>query len=94
MAALLVVPAGQLEAHNKKGDKLEKLGREAEAKKEYDKALDLYEQALRFDPQDPGYQLNVRRMRFTASQTHVEAGMKFKNAGAARKSSGGISKGV
>src|SRR5271166_6377114 len=81
MAALLVVPVDQLEARNKKGDKLEKLGRQAEALKDYDKALELYEQALHLDPQDSGYQLNVRRLRFTASQTHVEAGMKFKNAG-------------
>ena len=80
-AVLLAVPAGQLEAHNKKGDKLVRLGRDAEALKDYDKALELYQEALKLDPQDAGYQLNVRRMRFTASQTHVEAGLKAKNAG-------------
>jgi general secretion pathway protein D len=80
-AVLLVVPADQLEARNKKGDKLVRLGQQAEAQKDYDKALDLYEQALKLDPQDAGYQLNVRRMRFTASQSHVEAGLKAKNAG-------------
>ena len=80
-AVLLVVPADQLEAHNKKSDKLVKLGQEAEAAKDYDKAFELYQEALKLDPQDPGYQLNVRRMRFTDSQAHVEAGMKLKNAG-------------
>ncbi len=79
MAAVLALPAGSLEARTKKGDKLVKLALEAEAKKDYDKALDYYEQALSQDPQDPGYQLGTRRMRFTAGQTHVEAGMRLKN---------------
>ncbi len=81
MAAVLALPAGSLEARTKKGDKLIKLAREAEAQKDYDKALDLYEQALSQDPQDPGYQLAARRMRFQAGQVHVEAGMRLRNNG-------------
>ncbi len=77
-SVLLLLPSVPLEARTKQGDKLVKLGREAEAVKDYDKALDDFEKALRLDPQDAGYQLNVRRMRFTASQTHVENGMKFR----------------
>ncbi len=79
MAAVLVLPAGSLEARTKKGDKLVKLARDAEAERNYDKALDYYEQALSQDPQDPGYQLGSRRMRFLAGQAHVEAGMRLKN---------------
>src|SRR5579872_5665979 len=81
MAALLALPAGSLEARTKKGDKLVKLARDAEAQRDYDKALDYYEQALSQDPQDPGYQLGARRMRFLAGQTHVEAGMRLRNSG-------------
>ncbi|HTS51275.1 MAG TPA: hypothetical protein VMH05_25180, partial [Bryobacteraceae bacterium] len=81
MAALLALPAGSLEARTKKGDKLVKLARDAEAQKDYDKALDYYEQALSQDTQDPGYQLGARRMRFLAGQTHVEAGMRLRNSG-------------
>jgi len=79
MAAVLSLPVGSLEARTKKGDKLVKLARDAEAERDYDKALDYYEQALSQDPQDPGYQLGSRRMRFLAGQAHVEAGMKLKN---------------
>src|SRR5579871_3161889 len=82
---LLVLPADLLEARNKKGDKLVAMGREAEAEKDYDRALEFFEQALRLDQQDPGYQLNVRRMKFTAGQAHVDAGVKLKNSGELEK---------
>lgn len=84
-AVLLLLPADTLQARTKKGDKLVKLAREAEAQKDFDKALDYYEQALSEDPQDPGYQLGARQMRFTAAQTHVEAGMRLKNSGELEK---------
>jgi len=80
VAVLLVLPADVLEARNKKADKLVALARAAEAQKDYDKALDYYQQAVKLDPQDPGYQLGVRRMRFQAGQAHVEAGMKLRNS--------------
>ena len=81
MAAILILPAGSLEARTKKGDKLVKLALNAEAVKDYDKALDYYQQALSQDPKDPGYQLGARRMRFLAGQTHVEAGIRLRNSG-------------
>lgn len=94
MAAVLVLPAGSLEARTKKGDKLVKLARDAEAERNYDKALDYYEQALSQDPQDPGYQLGSRRMRFLAGQAHVEAGMRLKNNAQPRAGAGRASKGL
>ena len=48
---------------------------------QYDKALDLFEQALSQDPQDPAYQLGARRLRFQASQEHVDAGVKLRKDG-------------
>ena len=80
-AVLLLLPVGGAEARTKKGDRFLKLAMAAEARKEYDAALDYYTQALSQDPQDPGYQLGARRIRFQASQVHVEAGMKARQAG-------------
>lgn len=70
-----------LEARTRKGDKLLKDGRLAEAKRDFDTALELYEQALVTDPQDTGYLLAVRRVRFQAGQAHVDAGMKLREQG-------------
>ncbi|MBI4890220.1 MAG: hypothetical protein HY821_06310 [Acidobacteria bacterium] len=84
LAAVLVlqpvlVPA--VWAGDKKGDKLVADGRKAEAQREYDKALDFYEKAMAINPMDAGYQLNVRRVRFAASQFHVDQGQKLRKEG-------------
>ena len=79
--AALAPVAGTLEARTRKGDKLLKEGQQAEARKEYDAALDLYEQALSTDPMDPAYQLAVNRVRFQAGQTHVTKGRRLREAG-------------
>ena len=42
--------------------------------RDYDKALEFYEQAVAEDPEDPKYLLAASRMRFVAGQTHVETG--------------------
>ena len=65
----------------KKGEKLVKDGRLAESKKDFDSALDLYEQALSTDPRDAAYMLLTQRARFYASQGHVEAGQKARTQG-------------
>src|SRR5579864_1692226 len=80
-AVLILLPVGGVEARTRKGDKLLKLAQAAEARKDYDAALDYYTQALSQDPQDAGYQLGARRIRFQASQLHVEAGVKLRQAG-------------
>src|SRR5579863_4695411 len=80
-AILLVLPADTLSARTRKADKIVQQARDAEAEKDYDKALDLYQQALSLDPQDAGYQLGARRLRFLAGQAHVESGMRLKNNG-------------
>ncbi len=78
--ALLLLPAGGLEAGNRKADKLFKLGEQAEARKDYDKALEYYEQALEIDPKETTYELAARRARFEAGEAHVEAGKKLLKA--------------
>src|SRR5260370_15080695 len=80
-AMLLVIPANTLEGRTRKGDKLLQQARAAEARKDYEGALDLYNQAIGQDPQDPAYMLGARRVRFQASQAHVEAGMRLRQAG-------------
>src|SRR5688572_28272972 len=73
------VPPAQ--ARTRKGDKLVKEGKLAEAKAQWDEALDLYERALGEDPTDASYQMSVRRVRFQAGQKHVENGLKLREQG-------------
>lgn len=75
--ALLFLPVDGLQAKTRKGDKFYKLGAKAEAKKEYDAALEYYEKALDTDPQETIYELAARRVRLEAGQQHVLAGKKL-----------------
>ena len=79
--ALLVAVLAPLQAATKKGDKLLAMGRAAEIRKQFDAALELFEQALSEDPGDSGYQLAMRRVRFQAGQAHVERGLKLRGDG-------------
>jgi general secretion pathway protein D len=79
--SLLVALLTPLEARTRKGDRLLAEGRAAEARKQWDVALDLFEQALSDDPADSGYQIAMRRVRFQAGQFHVERGLKLRGAG-------------
>jgi general secretion pathway protein D len=73
--------ASPVYAKTKKGEKLMKEGRAAEARKDYDAALALYEQALATDPRDPAYTLLTQRSRFFASQFHVDKGQAIRSKG-------------
>jgi general secretion pathway protein D len=81
VAAALLGPAPPLHAKTKKGSKLFAEGQQAESKKDWDKAVDLYEQALSEYPSDLLYQLAAEKARFQASQLHVEQGLKLRAAG-------------
>jgi general secretion pathway protein D len=78
LAVLTLLPVPGLEARNRKGDKVLKLGSDAEARQDFDQALEYYTQAVTQDPKDAGYQVAVRRVRFRAAEAHVEKGMKLK----------------
>jgi len=78
-ATLLVLP-NSVDAHTRKGDKYLKIAEQAEAHKDYDKAIEFYDKAVGEDPRDAGYQLGSRRAHFAASQVHVQAGLKLKKA--------------
>src|SRR2546427_1515910 len=79
--AVLLALLAPLQARTKKGDRLLAEGRAAEIRKQYDTALELFEQALSEDPGDSGYQLAMRRVRFQAGQAHVERGLKLRADG-------------
>ncbi len=79
---LLLCPQPELLAKkNKKGDKYLQLGREAEARKDFEQALDLFNQALSENPSDAAYILAMRRARFEAAEMHVQAGQKMRDNG-------------
>ena len=62
---LIVAMVGQglpLDAKNRKGDKLLNEGRKVEAGRDFEKALELYEQALKEDAGDVSYQIAARRL--------------------------------
>src|SRR5579863_7137922 len=73
--------AGPVAARTRKGDKFYSQGKEQEVRKEWDKALELYQKALAEDPADVRYQLSVHQMIFQASQGHVEKGRKLRKQG-------------
>jgi general secretion pathway protein D len=82
---LILVFAAVGDARTRKGDKFLAEGRKAEVRKEWDKALDLYEKALMEDPADVGYQLAAKRVRFQAAQAHVDAGQALRRSGEIEK---------
>ena len=78
LVGCLTVPAA---ARTRKGDKFLAQGKDREARKDWDGALDFYNKALNEDPADPGYQLEVHQARFQASQAHVSQGLKLRKDG-------------
>ena len=83
MAILLAVGPGSipLEARTRKGESLLKKGREAEVRKQWETALDFYEQAILEDPADAAYQLAAKRVRFQAAMARVDTGQKLRALG-------------
>jgi general secretion pathway protein D len=80
-ALVFVCLASTGDARTKKGDKFLKDGQQAEIRKQWEAALDLYEKALLEDPADAGYMLATRRVRFQAGMGRVDAGQKLRSQG-------------
>lgn len=82
LAALLVLgPVPQAAAKTRKGDKLFKEGEAAEAREQWDRAADLYTQAVDEDPREPAYLIAMRRVRAQAGMRHVEMGRSLRTEG-------------
>src|SRR5689334_21816082 len=79
--AMAVATVPPVEARTRKGDKLAAQGRTREMRKDWDAAVELYEQALSEDPGDAGYQLYVNRARFQAGQAHMDQGVALRSQG-------------
>ncbi len=79
--ALVLLSTALLTAKTKKGDQLLKEGAAAQAKGDWDKALDLYRQAVDLVPNDEAYNIAMRRAAFEAGQKHVETGQKLRIEG-------------
>lgn len=81
LAVAWLVLAPPAAAGNRRAEKFLQQGRQAEARGDYDAALELYERALALDPSDAAYLLHVRRARFAAGQRHVDLGQKLRREG-------------
>ncbi len=69
--AILALPVA---ARTRAGDKLLKQGQDAEAVKNWDAALDFYQQAYNEDPRDTSYEIAMRKAMFNAGEAHVKLG--------------------
>lgn len=76
LVAVLVLPT---DGSTKKGDHFVKLAQKAEADKEFDKALDYYQQALATDPKDAGYIMAEQRARTSVANWHIQRGKDLLN---------------
>jgi general secretion pathway protein D len=81
LVSLLLLPATPLSAKTRKGDRLRNEARAEELKGNFDRALELAEQASAEDPGDPSYGLELRRVRFESAAAHVKTGQKLRAAG-------------
>lgn len=77
---ILLAFAGNLGAHTKKGDKLFKQAQKAEADKDWDTAVSLYDEALGTDPRDSGYLLWDQRIHSKAAQERLAEGRQLQKA--------------
>jgi general secretion pathway protein D len=76
----LVLPPTSL-ASTRKGNKYLKEAQAAEARGDWNRALELYLQAVDESPSDSGYLIGMRRARFRAGQEHVDQGQKLRSEG-------------
>ncbi len=79
--AALLGPMLPLEARTRKGDRYLAEGRKHEDKREWDAAVECYEQALSTDPSEMVYQMATTKARFQASAVHQDQGMKIRSRG-------------
>src|SRR5690348_7476031 len=75
---MLMAVAGQMEGRTKKGDKLFKEAQKAEADKNWDAALNLYDQALETDSTDATYLLWDQRIHSKVATQRIANGRELR----------------
>jgi general secretion pathway protein D len=78
---IFIIIIASVEAKNRTAEKFYKEASDAEVRKEYDKALELYEKAYAAEPRNSQYQMGMRRVRFQAAMAHVDRGEKLRSSG-------------
>ncbi|MCU1336648.1 MAG: type and secretion system protein [Bryobacterales bacterium] len=91
---LSVLMAFPMEAKTRKGDRLYKQAQEAELKKDWDLALELYIQAVNEDGRDTGYLIGLQRARFQVAAIHVERGQNNRTDGKLEEAIGEFQKAI
>jgi general secretion pathway protein D len=80
-ALLLVVLAITLPAIADKAKSLWSKGKDAEARQDYEKAYDYYEEAFSLKPKDLRYRAAYERIKFLAAASHVHRGQIMRDSG-------------
>ncbi len=73
-ACVILTLTAQVEARTRKGDKLFKQAQKAEAAKDWDAAINLYDDAVATDPKDATYLLWSQRIHAKAAEAHLTEG--------------------
>src|SRR5271157_1893132 len=81
LAVLAVFSLSSVALHAQSANTFFKRGQTAEAREDYDAALDNYQKAYAKAPKDVQYRAAMYRVRITASATHVTKGQKLLDAG-------------
>ncbi len=76
-----IASLGTLTSHAQSAAKWDKRGQAAEARQDYDTALDAYHQALLKKPDEVLYKSRYERMRFLAAVSHIDRGRVLKQSG-------------
>jgi general secretion pathway protein D len=78
--AMLLIVFAPAQARTRKGDKIFKQAQKAEAEKDWDAAISLYDEALATDPNDPNYALFDQRIHTKTAQERIAAGRELLKA--------------
>src|ERR1700719_1010635 len=80
-SVILSVAIGLFAAGCPKGQTDYSKGRKAETIQDYDAALEVYQKALKSDPNNAGYKIRLNQTRFEAGEMHIKLGLKQRENG-------------